>query len=280
MAQILDGKAVSEKTLARIAQQAQSLPRPPALAVILVGDDPASQIYVANKKKACAKVGFHSMEYAVPAESGQSKLLTLIATLNANPEVHGILCQLPLPKGYDYDEAAICRAISPTKDVDCFHPETVGKLMLGKPSFLPCTPAGVMALLDDAGIPLDGKHVVIVGRSNIVGKPMALLTLQANATVTVCHSHTQNLAELTRQADVLIAAVGQLHFITADMVKPGAVVVDVGINRLEGRKVRGDVDFDAVAPIAGWITPVPGGCGPMTIAMLMMNTLRAKLNQS
>ena len=275
MAQILDGKAVSEKVFARIAGEAGALPVQPCLAVIIVGDDPASQIYVDHKKKNCEQVGFRSLEYALPAETGQAKLLALIEALNADGGVHGILCQSPLPRGYDYDEQAVCRAVSPAKDVEMFHPENVGRLTLGEPRFLPCTPAGVLALLDDAGIDLVGRHVVVVGRSNIVGKPMALLALQRHATVTICHSRTKELAEITRQADVLIAAVGRLRLITADMVKEGAVVIDVGMNRLEGRKVRGDVDFDAVAPKASFITPVPGGVGPMTRAMLMQNTLTA-----
>jgi methylenetetrahydrofolate dehydrogenase (NADP+)/methenyltetrahydrofolate cyclohydrolase len=274
-AKILDGKAVSERILARIAEEARALPLRPCLAVIIVGGDPASRIYVDNKRKNCEQVGFRSLEYALPAETGQAKLLSLIEELNRDQSVHGVLCQAPLPKGYDYDEQAVCRAISPAKDVDMFHPENVGRLTLGEPRFLPCTPAGVLALLDDAGIGLAGKHVVVIGRSNIVGKPMALLALQRDATVTICHSRTQSLAEITRQADILVAAVGKHAFVTADMVKRGAVVVDVGMNRLEGKKVRGDVDFDAVAPKAGYITPVPGGVGPMTRAMLMQNTLTA-----
>jgi methylenetetrahydrofolate dehydrogenase (NADP+)/methenyltetrahydrofolate cyclohydrolase len=275
MGQVLDGKAVSAKVLDRIALAVPDLPVRPCLAVILVGDDPASHVYVANKEKACARVGFRSLKFVLPAAAGAQALLERIAQLNADDSVHGILCQLPLPKGYDYDEAAVCRAISPAKDVDCFHPETVGRLTLGDPVFFPCTPMGVLELLADAGIRWGGKHVVIVGRSNIVGKPMALLARMCDATVTICHSRTHNLAQITRQADILIAAVGKLHFITADMVKEGAVVVDVGINRLEGKKVRGDVDFDNVVPKASYITPVPGGCGPMTIATLMTNTLKA-----
>jgi len=275
MAILLDGKAVSEKIFARIAGEAKALPIQPCLAVVIVGEDPASQIYVASKKQNCQQVGFRSLEYALPAETGQAKLLELIDALNRDDSVHGILCQSPLPSGFDYDEQAVCRAVSPAKDVDCFHPENVGKLTLGDPRFLPCTPAGVVALLDDAGVDLTGKHVVVVGRSNIVGKPMALLALQRHATVTICHSRTKGLTGITRQADVLVAAVGRLGLITADMVKQGAVVVDVGMNRLEGRKVRGDVDFGAVEPLASFITPVPGGVGPMTRAMLMQNTLTA-----
>jgi len=275
MARILDGKALSEKIFARIAEEARALPVQPCLAVIIVGEDPASQIYVANKRKNCEQVGFRSLEYALPADTGQAKLLALIEQLNGDPSVHGILCQSPLPSGYDYDEPAVCRAVSPAKDVDCFHPENVGKLALGEPGLLPCTPAGIVALLDEAGIPLEGRHVVVVGRSIRVGKPMVPLALMRNATVTICHSKTRKLAEITRQADVLVVAIRQLRFVTADMVKEGAVVIDVGMNPAEGKKVRGDVDFDAVAPVAGYITPVPGGVGPMTRAMLMQNTLTA-----
>jgi methylenetetrahydrofolate dehydrogenase (NADP+)/methenyltetrahydrofolate cyclohydrolase len=275
MARILDGKAVSEKVFARIAREAKALPVRPCLAVIIVGEDPASRIYVEHKKRNCEQVGFRSLEYALPAETGQVKLLALIEELNANQEVHGILCQSPLPSGYGYDEPAVCRAISPSKDVDCFHPVNVGKLALGEPGLLPCTPAGIVELLDDAGIPLEGKHVVVVGRSIRVGKPMVPLALMRSATVTICHSRTRNLADITRQADILVVAIGRLRFITADMVKDGAVVVDVGMNPAEGRKVRGDVDFDAVEPKASYITPVPGGVGPMTRAMLMQNTLTA-----
>jgi len=272
---LLNGKEVSAKVLERIAAETRELPVQPCLAVIIVGEDPASRIYVNNKKKACEQLGFRSLEHTLPADYGQEKLLELIAALNADSTVHGILCQAPLPRGYGYDEQALCRAISPDKDVDAFHPVNVGKISLGEPAFLPCTPAGVMELLKDAGISLEGKHVVVVGRSNIVGKPMAALALQANATVTICHSRTKNLAEHTLRADILIAAVGILHFIKADMVKDGAVVIDVGMNRLEGKKVRGDVDFDAVAEKCSYITPVPGGVGAMTIAMLMQNTLTA-----
>ena len=272
---LLNGKEVSARVLERIAAEARGMPVQPCLAVVIVGDDPASHVYVNNKKKACEQVGFRSLEYALPADYGQEQLLALIAKLNADGAVHGILCQDPLPREGGYDAQAVCRAISPGKDVDVFHPVNAGKLLLGEPVFLPCTPAGVMELLRDAGISLEGKHVVVVGRSNIVGKPMALLALQANATVTMCHSRTRNLAAHTRAADILIVSVGKLGFVTADMVNQGAVVVDVGINRLEGKKVRGDVDFDAVAEKCSYITPVPGGVGPMTVAMLMQNTLTA-----
>ena len=275
MAQMLDGKLVSEKIFARIAEEAKALPAQPCLAVVIVGGDPASRIYVDHKKRNCEQVGFRSLEYALPAETGQANLLALIEALNNDASVHGILCQSPLPAGFDYDEPAVCRAIAPCKDVDCFHPENVGRLALGEPGLVPCTPAGILELLDDAGIPLEGQHVVVVGRSIRVGKPMVPLALMRSATVTICHSRTKNLAEITRQADILVVAIGRLRFITADMVKQGAVVVDVGMNRTEDGKVRGDVDFDAVAPKAGYITPVPGGVGPMTRAMLMQNTLTA-----
>jgi len=275
MSQLLDGKKVSAKVLDHVANEIKRMPQSPTLAVILVGEDPASQVYVGYKKKACARVGIRSLEYILPEDIGQKKLLELVQQLNEDKNVHGILCQMPLPRGFDYDEQALCRAISPAKDVDVFHPENVGKLMLGRPNLLPCTPGGVLELLDDADIDLAGKHVVVVGRSNIVGKPMALLALSRNATITLCHRHTKNLADHTRQADVLVVAVGRLHFITADMVKDGAIVIDVGINRLDGNKVRGDVDFEAVAPKTSFISPVPGGVGPMTIAVLMKNTLAA-----
>jgi methylenetetrahydrofolate dehydrogenase (NADP+)/methenyltetrahydrofolate cyclohydrolase len=275
---LLNGKEVSAKVLRRIEQETRELPIQPCLAVLLVGEDSASRIYVNNKKKACEQVGFRSLEYSLPADYGQAKLLDFIARLNADATVHGILCQAPLPKNQGYLAQELCCAISPDKDVDAFHPVNVGKITLGEPAFLPCTPAGIMELLRDADISLAGKHVVVVGRSNIVGKPMALLALQANATVTICHSYTENLSEVTRSADVLIAAVGKLHFITAEMVKNGAIVIDVGMNRLEGKKVRGDVDFDAVAEKCSYITPVPGGVGAMTIAMLMQNTLIATKN--
>ncbi|MCL2107299.1 MAG: bifunctional methylenetetrahydrofolate dehydrogenase/methenyltetrahydrofolate cyclohydrolase FolD [Oscillospiraceae bacterium] len=273
MAQILSGTAVAAKVLERIADETKRGGIAPTLAVIIVGGDPASRVYVDNKKKDCARVGFHSLEYALPADVGQTKLLALIETLNSDPRVHGILCQMPLPR--DIDERAVTRAISPAKDVDAFHPENVGRILLGDPVFLPCTPAGVMELLAEAGISLEGRHVVVVGRSSIVGKPMAMLALGANATVTICHSKTADLAGITRQADVLVAAVGRANFITADMVREGAVVIDVGINRLENGKLRGDVDYEAVAEKASWITPVPGGVGPMTRAMLLQNTLAA-----
>jgi methylenetetrahydrofolate dehydrogenase (NADP+)/methenyltetrahydrofolate cyclohydrolase len=279
MAELLSGKVVSAKVLARMTEETVALKektgRTPTLAVILVGEDPASQIYVRNKKNACERVGFVSKEILLAAAAGQAVLLKTIAELNADDHVNGILCQMPLPKGFDYDEAEVERTVSPEKDVDAFHPTNAGLIFQGKPRFLPCTPAGVMELLADAHISLLGKHAVVLGRSNIVGKPMAQLCLMEDATVTICHSRTKNLPEITRQADILIAAVGKANFVTADMVKPGAVVIDVGMNRLAGGKLCGDVDFDAVEPLASYITPVPGGVGPMTIAMLIQNTLTA-----
>ncbi|MDR1927483.1 MAG: bifunctional methylenetetrahydrofolate dehydrogenase/methenyltetrahydrofolate cyclohydrolase FolD [Oscillospiraceae bacterium] len=276
MARLLSGKEVSAKVLERVAEEAKlciAAGITPTLAVIIVGSCPASRVYVNNKKKACAQVGFRSLEYALEEQTSQAALLDLIRQLNEDGGVHGILCQMPLPR--HIDEQAVCRAILPQKDVDAFHPENVGKLMLGEPRFLPCTPAGVMELLAHAGISPEGRHMVIVGRSNIVGKPMAMLALQANATVTICHSKTRDLAQITRQADILVAAVGRANFVTAGMVQEGTAVIDVGINRLESGRLCGDVDFAAVAEKAGWITPVPGGVGPMTIAMLMQNTLAA-----
>lgn len=276
MAKIISGKAVSAAVRQRIAAQTAELTArgvTPGLAVVLVGDDPASQVYVRNKEKACAEVGFYSEKYTLPATTTQQELLALVERLNGDPRIHGILVQLPLPA--PLDAQAVIRAIAPEKDVDAFHPVNVGGLLTGTSCFLPCTPAGVMELLHSAGISPDGKHCVVLGRSNIVGKPMAMLLLRENGTVTICHSHTQGLAEICRSADILVAAIGRPRFITADMVQPGAAVIDVGMNRDASGKLCGDVDFDAVAPIAGYITPVPGGVGPMTIAMLMQNTLTA-----
>ena len=247
------------------------------LAVIIVGDDPASKVYVANKKKACEALGIISREYALPENTSEEQLLGLIDELNNDREVNGILCQLPLPRRLN--EQRIINAISPLKDVDAFHPQNVGHIMIGDYSFLPCTPAGIMEMLKSEGIEVSGKHCVVIGRSNIVGKPMAMLLLQANGTVTVCHSKTRGLKEICREADILVSAVGKAGFVTADMVKPGAVVIDVGMNRENG-KLCGDVDFAAVEPIAAAITPVPGGVGPMTIAMLMCNTLTAAKQQN
>ena len=241
--------------------------------MVIVGDDPASRVYVNNKKKACAECGIYSEEYALPAETSEKELLELIDELNGRANISGILVQLPLPE--HINEENIINAIDPKKDVDAFHPVNVGKIMVGNYDFVPCTPAGVMELIKESGIDVCGKECVIVGRSNIVGKPQAMLLLHQNGTVTICHSKTKNLAEKTRQADILVAAVGRPNFITGDMIKPGAVVIDVGINRLENKKLVGDVDFEAAEKIAGAITPVPGGVGPMTIAMLMKNTIKA-----
>lgn len=276
MAYIIDGKAVSAQVKAEVAAEAAKLKErgvTPGLAVIIVGDDPASRVYVNNKKKACAEVGFVSEEYALPAETSQDELLSLVKCLNERSDINGILCQLPLPKGLD--DSAVIEAISPIKDVDAFNASNVGKIMIGDYSFLPCTPAGVMELLKSANVDISGKECVVIGRSNIVGKPMAMLLLHSNGTVTVCHSRTKDLAEVTRRADILVAAVGRAKFVTADMVKDGAVVIDVGMNRDENGKLCGDVDFENVKDKCSAITPVPGGVGPMTIAMLMKNTLTA-----
>lgn len=276
MAVRIDGKAVSASVREQIRKETEQLKAQgitPGLAVIIVGEDPASQIYVRNKERACEEVGFYSVKYALPEQTTQQELLELVEKLNADSKIHGILCQLPLPA--HIDEQSIIHAIRPEKDVDCFHPFNVGRLMIGDYDFLPCTPAGVMDMLDYYHIPVEGKECVVIGRSNIVGKPMAMLLLHRSGTVMVCHSRTQNLAEVCRRADILVAAVGKANFVTADMVKPGAVVVDVGMNRLPDKKLVGDVDFAAVEPIASYITPVPGGVGPMTITTLMKNTLRA-----
>lgn len=268
---LLDGKALAAKIKAEARQQAEQMAHRPGLAVILVGEDPASRVYVNGKKKDCAECGFYSEEYALPANTPQEQLLGLIDGLNERRDIDGILVQLPLPK--HLNEQAVIDAIDPEKDVDCFHPVNVGKLMIGREGFLPCTPAGVMALLDEYHIDPAGKRAVVVGRSNIVGKPQAILLLGRNATVTICHSRTPDLAEICRQADILVSAVGRKGLITADMVKEGAVVIDVAMNRNEEGKLCGDVDFAAVAPKASYITPVPGGVGPMTRAILMKNTL-------
>jgi len=281
MAQRIDGKAVSAAVKARVAADVAELKEKgitPGLAVVLVGDDPASRVYVNNKKKACAAAGIYSEEFALPAETSQDELLALVACLNNRSDINGILCQLPLPK--QIDDKAVIGAISPIKDVDAFHAENVGHIMIGDYTFLPCTPAGVMELLHSAGIEIAGKNCVVIGRSNIVGKPMAMLLLHENATVTICHSRTKNLKEICAEADILVAAVGRPKFVTADMVKPGAVVIDVGMDRDENGKLCGDVDFAAVEPLAGYITPVPGGVGPMTIAMLMKNTVTAAKMQN
>lgn len=274
-AQLLDGKAMSAELREELALRVRRLKGKgvtPGLAVILVGDDPASQIYVKNKELGCQQVSIHSVTIRLPETASQAELEAQIDKLNADASIHGILVQLPLPQGLD-DAAALAR-ILPEKDVDGFHLLNAGKLFTGQQGVVACTPKGAMEMLHRTGIDLSGKEAVVVGRSNIVGKPMAMLLLQENATVTICHSRTANLAEHTRRADVLVAAVGKPRFITADMVKPGAVVIDVGINRVDG-KVVGDVDFDAVREVASWITPVPGGVGRMTITMLLANTIEA-----
>lgn len=274
---IISGKEVSASLREELRREAASFIGEtgvmPGLAVIIVGDDPASAVYVRNKHKACLEIGFHSEVYELPASITEKELLTLVNRLNGEPAIHGILVQLPLPA--QIHEDSVINAILPEKDVDAFHPENVGKILLGNYRFLPCTPAGVMKLLDSAGVDVSGKECVIVGRSNIVGKPQALLLLEKNGTVTICHSRTKNLASHTRRADILVVAIGRANFITADMVKPGAVVIDVGINRTPEGKLTGDVDFTGVSEIASAITPVPGGVGPMTITMLMRNTLEA-----
>ncbi|MBR2293150.1 MAG: bifunctional methylenetetrahydrofolate dehydrogenase/methenyltetrahydrofolate cyclohydrolase FolD [Clostridia bacterium] len=277
MANIIDGKQISAAIRAEIKEETLAFEKEngirPGLAVIIVGEDPASQVYVRNKRRACDEVGFYSEAYELPASTTQEELNALVDKLNADPAIHGILCQLPLPKHLDENEVIL--RIDPKKDVDAFHPANVGRIMIGDYSFLPCTPAGVMALLQRSGIDVTGKECVVVGRSNIVGKPQAMLLLHANGTVTICHSRTKNLAEVCRRADILIAAIGKADFFTADMVKEGAVVIDVGMNRRADGKLTGDVDFASVAPKASYITPVPGGVGPMTITMLMKNTLTA-----
>ena len=271
-AQILDGKALSAKIKENLAEEIKEKGIKPGLAVIIVGNDPASRVYVNNKKKACEVCGIYSEEHALPESTTEEELLSLIASLNKRSDIHGILVQLPLPKGIDSEKVLL--KIDHRKDVDAFHPVNVGKIMIGDYDFLPCTPAGVMELIHLTGIEVSGKECVVVGRSNIVGKPQAMLLLHENGTVTICHSRTKNLAEVCRRADILVAAVGKPRFITADMVKNGAVVIDVGMNRVDG-KLCGDVDFDEVSKKASAITPVPGGVGPMTIAMLMKNTVRA-----
>ena len=276
---ILSGKVFAAQLKEEAKQKVEAMQAKygvtPGLAVIIVGEDPASKVYVANKEKGCNETGIYSEVIRMPEDTDKETLLAEIHRLNNDEKIHGILVQLPLPKQIRAAEAEILEAISPLKDVDGFHPINVGNLSIGKDALVPCTPHGCIRMLEMAGIPVAGKHAVIIGRSNIVGKPMAQLLLSRNATVTVCHSRTENLAEITRQADILVAAVGRPYFVTADMVKEGAVVIDVGINRLENKKLVGDVDFDNVAPIAGAITPVPGGVGLLTIAMLMQNTVFA-----
>lgn len=274
MAMRIDGKAIAASVRAEVAEEVSKLKEQgitPGMAVVIVGDDPASRIYVNNKKKACAEVGIYSEEYALPADTTQEALTALVKELNGRKDINGILVQSPLPKGLD--EKAVVETIDPNKDVDAFHAVNVGKIMIGDFDFLPCTPAGIIELLDRSGVEIEGKHCVVVGRSNIVGKPMAMLLLHRNGTVTICHSRTRNLAEICREADILVAAVGKANFITADMIKPGAAVIDVGMNRDKNGKLCGDVDYAEAEKVAGWITPVPGGVGPMTIAMLMKNAV-------
>ena len=276
MAQIIDGKKIAANVKAEVRAEVEKLKaagKNPGLAVVLVGNNPASRVYVSNKEKDCAECGFRSYEYALPEETTEAELLELIAKLNADETVNGILVQLPLPK--QICEQTILHAISPAKDVDAFHPENVGHIMIGDFNFLPCTPAGVIEMLDASGIDIAGRHCVVIGRSNIVGKPMAMLLLHRSGTVTICHSKTKDLAEQTRQADILVAAVGKAGFVTADMVKEGAVVIDVGMNRDADGRLCGDVCYDEVEKKASAITPVPGGVGPMTRAILMRNTLTA-----
>ena len=273
MATILDGKALAAKVKAQVKEEAATLPRIPGLAVIIVGNNSASRVYVNSKRKDCEECGFLSEEFALPEETTEAELISLIQELNGRADIDGILCQLPLPNGIN--EEAVLMAIDPDKDVDGFHPMNAGALFVGKDGFLPCTPYGVMEILDEYGIDPKGKNCVVIGRSNIVGKPMSIMLLQRHGTVTICHSRTQNLAEVCRGADILVAAVGKNHTVTKDMVKPGAVVIDVAMNRNDQGKLCGDVDFEDVKEIASAITPVPGSVGPMTRAMLMKNTLLA-----
>ena len=277
---IIDGKAVSKAVRERVAAETTKLKKTgitPGLAVIIVGEDPASQVYVRNKEKACEEVGFYSEKFALPENTTQQELNALVQQLNARKDINGILCQLPLPKHLDDKE--VINLINPIKDVDAFHPVNVGAIMIGDYNFLPCTPAGVMELIHSTGVDVCGKKAVVIGRSNIVGKPMAMLLLHENATVEITHSRTQNLSEITAGADILVAAIGRAKFVTADMVKEGAVVIDVGMNRDENGKLCGDVDFEGVKDKCSYITPVPGGVGPMTVAMLLKNTWQACLKQ-
>ena len=275
-ARIIDGKAISQEVRGEWKLRTEALKArgiTPGLAVIIVGEDPASKVYVGNKIKACAELGIYSKHIELPGDTTEATLLEQIAKLNADPKIHGFLVQLPVPKHIDGNKVLL--AISPDKDVDGFHPMNVGELVTGTPKFQPCTPYGVMKLLEKSGVAIEGKHAVVVGRSNIVGKPMALMLLQKNATVTICTSKTGDLAKFTRDADILVVATGKPQMITGDMIKPGAAVIDVGINRLPNGKLAGDVDFDSAKEVAGWITPVPGGVGPMTITMLVASTVMA-----
>lgn len=282
MAKIIDGKAISKQIREEIAAETAAFAEKngfkPGLAVVIVGEDPASQVYVRNKRKACDEVGFYSESYELPAETTQEELEALVDKLNNDDAIHGILVQLPLPK--HLDETRVLLKIDPNKDVDAFHPYNVGKIMIGDYSFLPCTPAGVMALIERSGIDVCGKKCVVIGRSNIVGKPMAMLLLHSHGTVTICHSRTKDLAAICKEADILVAAIGKADFVGADMIKEGAVVIDVGMNRKADGKLTGDVNFAEAEPIASYITPVPGGVGPMTITMLMQNTLTAAKNKA
>lgn len=282
MAQIISGKEVSARVKADVAAETAQLRDEKGLkvglAVVIVGNDPASRVYVNNKKKACEEVGFKSFEYALDESTTEEQLLDLVDVLNRDSRVNGILVQLPLPK--HINETAVINAISPEKDVDAFHPVNVGKIMIGEYSFLPCTPAGVMELIASTGTEISGKSCVVIGRSNIVGKPMAMLLLHKSGTVTICHSKTRNLKEICLGADILVVAVGKANFVTGDMIKEGAVVIDVGMNRLENGKLCGDVEFESAEKKASYITPVPGGVGPMTISMLMRNTLTAAKHQA
>ena len=281
MSEIIDGKLISKSVKDKIAEEVKELKKigvMPGLAVIIVGENPASQIYVRNKQRACEEVGFESFKYEMPENTTQDELLELIKKLNDDYSVNGILCQLPLPK--HIDESTVINNISPKKDVDAFHPENVGRIMIGDYSFLPCTPAGVMELIASTGTDIAGKECVVVGRSNIVGKPMAMLLLHKSGTVTICHSKTKDLKAECQRADILVAAVGVPKLITGDMVKEGAVLIDVGMNRDENGKLCGDIDFDSCKDKTSYITPVPGGVGPMTIAMLMKNTLTAAKEQN
>ena len=276
MARIIDGKALSQKIKENISEEVSELKNKgiiPGLAVILVGDDPASKVYVNNKKKACAQVGIYSEEYLLPADTDEKTLLDLIAKLNADDRINGVLLQAPIPPHLDYRK--ISETIIPMKDVDAFHPYNVGKIMIGDFDFVPCTPAGVVELIKSTGTTIEGKNCVVIGRSNIVGKPQAMLLLKENGTVTVCHSKTKDIASVTRNADILVVAVGKAGFVTGDMIKPGAVVIDVGMNRNSEGKLCGDVDFASAESVASWITPVPGGVGPMTVTMLLKNTVKA-----
>ncbi|MDD7394144.1 MAG: bifunctional methylenetetrahydrofolate dehydrogenase/methenyltetrahydrofolate cyclohydrolase FolD [Eubacteriales bacterium] len=276
MARIIDGKALAQKIKENISEEVSELKNKgiiPGLAVILVGDDPASKVYVNNKKKACAQVGIYSEEYLLPADTDEKTLLDLIAKLNADDRINGVLLQAPIPPHLDYRK--ISETISSMKDVDAFHPYNVGKIMIGDFDFVPCTPAGVVELIKSTGTTIEGKNCVVIGRSNIVGKPQAMLLLKENGTVTVCHSKTKDIASVTRNADILVVAVGKAGFVTGDMIKPGAVVIDVGMNRNSEGKLCGDVDFASAESVASWITPVPGGVGPMTVTMLLKNTVKA-----